>query len=363
MVNVKEVLDRHIHHSNVKLRGVFASLILYYILAVAVYMPGEDWGAGDCLYFATVVATTVGYGDLYPTKPPTKWFTIFYVHFALSIVCLALSIVQDIFTEIFTTSAMQQEVGLFDTDLKKKRRRKRAIAIVGLYLSFLIVGGVVFSFMFNNDDEYNAKPGRKTPVLDGFYFSVITLTTIGFGDHSPMMGGSGAMAYGCFFMLFGIPACGAALSSLNSALYPIADPPETLQKVRAANFNTDTFASMEQFVDHLRSEGIGNYRDQGQGKISRFEFLSFILVQNGVVEVQNIKNVMTNFDKLDALNEGFISQHDVDALQGKGFRCMHRKDHEICDDCKAKLALHEQREKQKLTDPSDAPGKTTEHSI
>ena len=32
----------------------------------------EGWTAGDCLYFAVVIATTVGYGDVLPTTPASK---------------------------------------------------------------------------------------------------------------------------------------------------------------------------------------------------------------------------------------------------------------------------------------------------
>ena len=36
----------------------------------------EEWSVEDSMYFAFVTATTVGYGDLHPTKRPSKFLAI-----------------------------------------------------------------------------------------------------------------------------------------------------------------------------------------------------------------------------------------------------------------------------------------------
>merc|ERR1712139_82456 len=60
-----------------------------------------------------------------------------------------------------------------------------------------------------------------------------------------------------------------------------------------------------------RAEGVGNYRNQGENQISRFEYLCFMLVKDDVVELKNIKNVMKNFDAIDSTGTGFIGLEDV----------------------------------------------------
>ena len=46
----------------------------------------EDWGWIDSFYFSVITLTTVGYGDLSPSTPASKLFTVVYVISGISLI-------------------------------------------------------------------------------------------------------------------------------------------------------------------------------------------------------------------------------------------------------------------------------------
>ncbi len=57
------------------------------------YWQAEGWTVVDSLYFSVITLTTVGYGDLSPSSPGTKLFTVAYILFGLGILVAFLSAV------------------------------------------------------------------------------------------------------------------------------------------------------------------------------------------------------------------------------------------------------------------------------
>lgn len=49
------------------------------LIGMFVYHWLEGWSFIDALYFCVITLATIGYGDLTPTTPEAKLFTIFYV--------------------------------------------------------------------------------------------------------------------------------------------------------------------------------------------------------------------------------------------------------------------------------------------
>lgn len=59
-------------------RPLFIFATVTVIVGAALYHWLEGWSWLDSVYFVIITLTTIGYGDIHPTKPITKLITIFY---------------------------------------------------------------------------------------------------------------------------------------------------------------------------------------------------------------------------------------------------------------------------------------------
>ncbi|MBL0884976.1 potassium channel family protein [Myceligenerans indicum] len=59
-------------------RGALSALLILLAIATVFYRMAEGWPILDSLYFSVVTGLTIGYGDLVPTRPISKIFTVLY---------------------------------------------------------------------------------------------------------------------------------------------------------------------------------------------------------------------------------------------------------------------------------------------
>jgi voltage-gated potassium channel Kch len=78
-----------------------------------VYHRFEGWSIIDSLYFSAITLTTVGYGDLSPTRPGTKVFTIVFIIVGIGILLA--------FVKLVAKHALQ--AGSLRERLERRRRR------------------------------------------------------------------------------------------------------------------------------------------------------------------------------------------------------------------------------------------------
>ena len=66
-------------------RGLFITLLITLLIGTLFYRRAEGWSLFDSLYFSVITLSTVGYGDLAPTRIGSKIFTIMYIFMGIGI--------------------------------------------------------------------------------------------------------------------------------------------------------------------------------------------------------------------------------------------------------------------------------------
>ncbi|GLE01321.1 hypothetical protein PINS_up010151 [Pythium insidiosum] len=288
-------------------------LVLTYIAAsILFYHYVEGWSVVDCIYYAMVIVTTVGYGDVIPVKQAGKIFTIFFAFYGIATIGMALGRLASWFLsrqeEIAkqTTKRMLHSVDhaaatskSMDPALVKeatsnavpvqgrKRRPKwlrvlfspsnRAIAasLVPIFVSIgcgLIVGAI-----------------EGWPVLDCFYYAIITVTTVGFGDLSPKS--EAARIYAIFYLPLSVVSVAHAIGSIIEEI--------GRRRVMKSKISMKELLAMD---------------SDGDGKVSKLEYLSYMLVKLGKADQDDIDGILAQFGKLDKDGSGELDKEDLERL-------------------------------------------------
>jgi len=66
-------------------RGLFWTVLVVLLIGTTFYHLWEGWSWLDSFYFTVVTLATVGYGDLTPTRPESKLFTVLYIIIGLGL--------------------------------------------------------------------------------------------------------------------------------------------------------------------------------------------------------------------------------------------------------------------------------------
>lgn len=140
----------------------------------------------DALYFAIVTMTTVGYGDLVPKSVGMKLFTCAFVFIGFGLVGALVSGAASYLVE-------KQEKILVQKIYKKYKKKKKGkkdlefevaddndvvaahwkAAVSGVAFGILFVAGVLVLIYC-----------EEMSFIDAFYCVCVTVTTLGYGDHS-----------------------------------------------------------------------------------------------------------------------------------------------------------------------------------
>lgn len=258
------------------LRRFAVVIVLVYLFSSQLIMGAiEDWDITTSFYWMSVSITTVGYGYVVPV---TEWGKIYFIIFqivGMSIVGFSLGIFIEIgveFTKLDRVHGTLEKYvfGSVDKFIGVGGR----LALINLFLLCLHICGSVLFLM--TVEDFTA--------LDAFYWSVVTMSTVGYGDIaiSDRPAVRWFLSFYIFFAVFGAAALIASFAKLLVGY--------ERRQMLAHLLSTGVTPNMVKAMD-----------TSGEGSISEHEFLCFML----------LKLNKCDGDTLDALHQLFLD-FDID---------------------------------------------------
>lgn len=309
------------------LREGFLYLLAYLVTGVFAYSVFlEKWSVVDALYFSCVTFSTVGYGDLCPSTPQSKLFTCVFGLCGIAFLGAAIATIggRVIQAEVEAVQEARQRskkrlAKLFEgmptvltrhrhknrveqrkaiqkaqtrmrrvlLDYKAGRWFKAALHVIQRVIpSFSIIfGGSALVHHLNGHPQWFS--------LDSIYLGLITASTIGFGDFSPQTKWARLLAI--VYIPLAVAAAGDLFSGLANALVV-----RRQREIFARQMESDLT------IQHLQAMDA-----DGDGKITREEYVQFMLIEMGLVSAGEFAELAEQFDRLDVTRSGYLDNEDL----------------------------------------------------
>ncbi|KAK8521901.1 hypothetical protein V6N13_021972 [Hibiscus sabdariffa] len=287
--------------SNTIIRQAVFLLSIYLLLGVAFYSFNKDEFSGidthpvvDALYFCIVTMCTIGYGDITPLTPSTKIFACAFVLVGFGFIDILLSgvvgYVLDLQESMILTGIHMKKSHrgfsarnyIVDVDKGRMRIRLKVGLALGVVVLCIGIGSLMLYFVEGLD------------WIDSFYLSVMSVTTVGYGDRA-FKTLAGRLFAGVWLLF-------STLAVARSFLY-LAEARVDKRHRRIAKW----VLHREITIEDLLAAGINN----NNGFISKSEYVIYKLKEMGKIGEKDILQICDQFSKLDPNNSGKITLPDL----------------------------------------------------
>ena len=252
--------------------GSVVVVVLFLGLSTLAFVNIEGFSRRDAFYYCCTLLTTVGYGDLAPVTNAGKALTMVYILLGLTLVTTCIG-------TIVSEGANIATAGPPKLPTVKRELMSLSLALLLVLLVNCIGAGWVIYI-------------DGVSVLDGFYWALITSSSVGFGDIETS---ELTRTFNSCYMLLAVGSVAFGLGKLVEVMCNIG-------KVRR----------IEKFCSRgVTNELITEIDESGDGAVSRLEFASYMLVASGKLNQGDLDDVMALFDQYDLDSSGSIDQDDV----------------------------------------------------
>lgn len=164
-----------------------------------------EWNYGNSVLFAVVILTTIGYGNIVPRTDLGRLFLVAYAFVGIPGTCLTLKTMGDKITDTVTYLFITFEQRLLKRPHPQKVKLKVALGTVTLTLA-LVLPLVALAIKLRHEGW---------SYIECFYFTFVTLSTIGFGDYLPQFEKNADFLF-LILALIGLSCVSSIFCSMNN---------------------------------------------------------------------------------------------------------------------------------------------------
>eukprot|EP00242_Pyramimonas_sp_CCMP2087_P014647 CAMPEP_0198199402 /NCGR_PEP_ID=MMETSP1445-20131203/2708_1 /TAXON_ID=36898 /ORGANISM="Pyramimonas sp., Strain CCMP2087" /LENGTH=439 /DNA_ID=CAMNT_0043869241 /DNA_START=82 /DNA_END=1401 /DNA_ORIENTATION=- len=306
----------------------FCAWATYQGIVFILYLPYvDDWelthktyGVIDALYFGSVTLSTVGYGDILPRSDHTRLVASFLIVVALSFVVYLIgqlsTVLLDeleeknrkVLAELADKAMLQDADGDGIPDCQEEGFKgcyesvflNKRVAQVRLGMSLLLLNlfaGIFVMMVFEDDYEF----------IEAFYASMVTITTVGYGDFAFTK--PGTRLFASVWLLLAPVFTSFSLTHIVEAVFDVEGNKDKARK-----------AALERAMDIGALKAMDK---DGDGSLSREEFVSYVVAK--LIEAKICEDVGAKFAK--KLMQGLASKPEGLGTNGRpSFRCPSKVD-------------------------------------
>lgn len=292
-------------------------------IGLVVLRLSEDWDLLISAYVLTQIVTTIGYGDYTAKHAGTKIFMSCYAIAVLVVVSFyinkSMGAMVTRSSECIMNHLVSAEARLEGVSLQSQRIQRRYTflnKLLSASLTFIIpviVGTVGFHWLegctcdaddASNDcvsssyDQCVDTGGYTQTWVDSFYMSVITLCTIGFGDYYPRNRESRIFAI--VWMMLGVACTALFIDTCSKLFFDDQQYQRLIMADELVNMDENTFKEID---------------TDGNGYLSRGEFVTYSLIKYADVDPQVVKTLMQIFDSMEKSGDNAVTWEEVLARQ------------------------------------------------
>jgi len=129
----------------------------------------HNWYYHNALFFAGTVVTTIGYGNISPSTEGGMVFCLLYAIFGIPLFGIMLLAIG----EKMAKRAKKLQISL-EKKIKQRKKLRQIIFLATSFTILMIIYCMIPAIIFSHVEDWS--------YFHSFYYTIITLTTIGFGD-------------------------------------------------------------------------------------------------------------------------------------------------------------------------------------